>query len=101
MSKNSQALHKQICEQLMDFSEFARLNGNAFEYIVYVIRNMVYNSPDRRCTIEDVMFCLEDKAKKDKRLQMAVNRARVFQAVAHLKRRGEIKKIRFILDGKV
>jgi len=93
--------HSEICEQLMDFSEFARLNGNAFEYIVYVIRNMVYNSPDRKCTIEDVMFCLEDKAKKDKRLKMAINRARVFQAVAYLKRRGEIKKIRFMLDGKL
>ena len=47
------------------------------------------------------MFCLEDKAKKDKRLKMAINRARVFQAVAYLKRRGEIKKIRFMLDGKL
>jgi hypothetical protein len=93
--------HSEICEQLMDFSEFARLNGNAFEYIIYVIRNMVYNSPDRRCTIHSIMFCLEDKAKKDKRLQMAVNRARVFQAVAYLKRKGEIKRIKFILDGKV
>jgi hypothetical protein len=93
--------HSEICEQLMDFSEFARLNGNAFEYIIYIIRNMVHGSPDRRCTIEDVMFCLFDKAQKDKRLQMAVNRARVFQAIAYLKRKGEIKKIRFILDGKV
>lgn len=90
--------HSEICEQLMDFSEF---NGKAFEYIIYVIRNMVYNSPDRKCTIEDVMFCLEDKAKKDKRLQMAVNRARVFQAITYLARKGEIKRIRFILDGKL
>jgi hypothetical protein len=82
----------------MDFSVF---NGKAFEYIIYVIRNMVYNSPDRKCTIEDVMFCLEDKAKKDKRLQMAVSRARVFQAIAYLARKGEIKRIRFILDGKL
>jgi len=93
--------HKEICQQLMDFSEFAKLNGNAFEYIIYVARNMVYNSPDRRCTVEDIIFCLEDKASKDKRLKMAINRARVFQAIAYLARKGEIKKIRFILDGKV
>jgi hypothetical protein len=95
----TRAVHREICQQLMDFSEFSRLNGNAFDYIVYIVRNMVYSSPDRRCTIEDVLFCLEDKARKDRRLQWAVNRARVFQAVAYLKRRGEIRQLRFILDG--
>jgi len=94
-------MRREICDQLMDFSEFARHNGKVFEYIVYVVRNMVYNSPGKKCRIEDVIYCLEEKARRDKRLRASITRFRVFQAIAYLARRKEIKRIRLVLNGQV
>jgi len=99
MSKQK-ASYREICEQLEDFYTFTKLGGgNAYDYIIYIIRGLLNNSPDRRCTIEDVMFCLDDKAKQDKRLRTTITKVRVFQAIAYLARKGEIKRVRFILDG--
>jgi len=91
---------RDLCERLLSFDEFIRLGGgNAFDYIVYVIREMVRLHPEHRVRLDQVVACIEEKANGDRRLKVAATRKRVLAAVTVLARRGEIRRVALVLDG--
>jgi hypothetical protein len=84
---------------LLSFDEFIRLGGgNAFDYIVYVVREMVRLHPEHRVRLDQVVACIEEKA-SDRRLKVAATRKRILAAVTVLARRGEIRRVALVLDG--
>jgi hypothetical protein len=91
---------RDLCDRLLSFDEFIRLGGgNAFDYIVYVIREMVRLHPEHRVRLDQVVACIEEKANGDRRLKVAATRKRVLAAVTVLVRRGEVRRVALVLDG--
>ena len=91
---------RDLCDRLLSFDEFIRLGGgNAFDYIIYVIREMVRLHPEHRVRLDQVVACIEEKANGDRRLKVAATRKRVLAAITVLVRRGEIRRAALVLDG--
>ena len=91
---------RDLCDRVLSFEEFIRLGGgNAFDYIVYVVRQMVRLHPEHRVRLDHVFACVEEKANGDTRLKVAATRKRVLAAVTVLVRRGEIRRAALVLDG--
>jgi hypothetical protein len=91
---------RELCDRLLSFDEFIRLGGgNAFDYIVYVIREMVMLHPEHRVRLDQVVACIEEKANGDRRLKVAATRKRILAAVTVLVRRGEVRRVALVLDG--
>jgi hypothetical protein len=91
---------RDLCERVLSFDEFVRLGGgNAFDYLVYVVREMVRLHPEHRVRLDQVVACIEEKADGDRRLKVAATRKRILAAVTVLVRRGEIRRAALVLDG--
>ena len=91
---------RDLCREVPSFDEFVRSGGgNAFDYIVFLIREMLGRAPGRRLRLDQVVACLEEKANGDRRLKVAATRKRVVMAIAVLVRRGEVRRVSVYLDG--